>query len=105
MSNYKYIIGGRSSGKTRKLLELAKENGNAVVICKNPYALARKAEAYGIFGLHFMGYGEVVNGIREEAVSGLVPGITVAIDEIKEFFDYLLATDCIGFTLTEEEDV
>ena len=32
MSEYKYIVGGRSTGKTRKLLELAKEK-DALVVC------------------------------------------------------------------------
>ena len=102
MSDFTYICGGRSTGKTRKLLEQAKAN-NALVICKNPYAMARKAEAYGIFGLRFVSYGEVINGVRnEEVFAGMTTNdLDVVIDEVKDFFDYLLAANCIGFTITE----
>ena len=104
MSDYKYIVGGRSTGKTRKLLELAKEK-NAIVVSRNPHAMARKAEAYGIFGLRFVSYGEVVNGVRnEEGFAGIaINDLDVVIDEVKDFFDYLLAANCIGFTLTEDD--
>lgn len=98
MSEYKYIIGGRSTGKTRKLLEQAKAN-NALVVCKNPYAMARKAEAYGIFGLSFASYEDTLTNLRDVTIGN--PNVVV--DEIKEYFDYLLAADCIGFTLTEDD--
>lgn len=102
MDNYKYIIGGRSTGKTRKLLEQAKAN-NALVICKNPYAMARKAEAYGIFGLSFASYEDTLTNLREITIGNPKTCTNVVVDEIKEYFDYLLAADCIGFTLTEDD--
>ena len=102
MDNYKYIIGGRSTGKTRKLLEQAKAN-NALVICKNPYAMARKAEAYGIFGLSFACYEDTLTNLREVTIGNPKTCTNVVVDEIKEYFDYLLAADCIGFTLTEDD--
>lgn len=98
MSNYSYIIGGRSTGKTRKLLEHAKEN-NALVICRNPAAMARKAEAYGIFGLKFWGYDETVEYYCEE----IYPESDFVIDEVKDFMDYLFAEKCVGFTQTEDD--
>ena len=102
MSEYKYIIGGRSTGKTRKLLEHAKEH-NALVVCKNPAAMARKAEAYGIFGLTFAGYEDTLTNLREVSIGNVENCENVVVDEIKEYFDYLLAADCIGFTLTEDD--
>ena len=102
MSNYNYIIGGRSTGKTRKLLEHAKEN-NALVVCKNPAAMARKAEAYGIFGLAFASYEDTLNNIRDVSIGNVENCENVVVDEAKEYFDYLLASECIGFTLTEDD--
>lgn len=102
MSNYNYIIGGRSTGKTRRLLEHAKEN-NALVVCKNPAAMARKAEAYGIFGLAFASYEDTLNNIRDVSIGNVENCENVVVDEAKEYFDYLLASECIGFTLTEDD--
>ena len=41
MNEYTYIVGGRSTCKTRKLLELAKEQ-DALVVCRNPAAMQAK---------------------------------------------------------------
>ena len=71
----KYIIGANCSGKTRKMLEAAKEN-NAIVVCKNSYAMANKANSYGIYGLK------------------------LAIDEIGNFFKGCFAAELDSFTMT-----
>ena len=55
----KYIVRENSSGKTRELLEFAKEN-NLIVICRDAIAMERKAQAYGIYGLNFFSYEEIV---------------------------------------------
>ena len=96
MSNY--IVGERSCGKTRKIIELAKEK-NAAVVCKNPSAMARKATAYGISGVQFVGYDEVVTVIHNDFdfCDNFV------IDEVKEFLDFLFAGNCLGFTQTEDD--
>ena len=54
------IIDRRGTGKTWQLLRLAKEN-NATVVCKNPRAMEQKAQAYGIVGLEFMSYRDVID--------------------------------------------
>ena len=41
-----------------------------------------------------------LNTLLELAKDSLLP---FSVDEIKEYFDYLLAADCIGFTLTEDD--
>lgn len=51
------IMGGRGTGKTYKLLVLAKEN-NATVICSNPNALREKAYIYGLSGINFASYAD-----------------------------------------------
>mgnify|MGYP003464479803 CR=1 FL=1 len=41
------IIDERGSGKTSRLMLLAKETGG-VIVCSNPKGMAEKARAYGI---------------------------------------------------------
>lgn len=89
----KYIIGGNSSGKTRKMLEEAKKSG-AVVVCKHPLHMQSKANAYGIYGLKFISYEEMNMSILEED--------KVAIDELGEFFKYRFGVDLDAFTMTVE---
>ena len=90
-----FIVEGRSTGKTRRLIEYAKEN-NATVVCKNSAAMARKAAAYGIFGVKFKDYAEVVVELQEEL--GSIGDFVV--DEAKDFMDFVLASNCVGFTQT-----
>ena len=40
------IIDGRGTGKTSRLMLLAKEN-NGVIVCANPQKMREKAEVYG----------------------------------------------------------
>ena len=49
------IIGGRSQGKTRQLMELAKEK-HGVLVCENPYSMRTKAHAYGLTGFDIISY-------------------------------------------------
>jgi hypothetical protein len=51
------IIDGRGTGKTSRLMLLAKEN-NGVIVCANPQKMREKAEVYGIIGLEFISYKE-----------------------------------------------
>ena len=98
MSNYNYIIGERSCGKTRKIMELAKEK-KAIVICKNSSAMERKAAAYGIFGLKFISYDDMLNYVRED----MTPVDDFVVDEVREFMEFMLASNCLGFTQTEDD--
>ena len=87
----KYIIGGNSSGKTRRMLESAKESG-AVVVCKYPLHMQSKANSYGIYGLKFIGYDEINNDIVEDN--------NIAIDELGEFFKCRFGVNLDSFTMT-----
>lgn len=89
----KYIIGGNSTGKTRKMLEEAK-NSRAVVVCKYPLHMQSKANSYGIYGLKFISYEEMNVGVLEEE--------NVAIDELGEFFKYHFGVELDSFTMTVE---
>ena len=84
----KYIIGANCSGKTKKMLEAAKEN-NAIVVCKNSYAMANKAN---IYGLKFISY--------EDFLINPVYGQKLAIDEIGNFFKGCFAAELDSFTMT-----
>ena len=88
----RYIIGDSSSGKTRQLLENAKECG-AVLVCQNPEAMRVKAQNYGFFRIDFCGYDEVKN---------LEAGRAVMIDEIGNFFKYNYDVTLEGFNMTTE---
>ena len=92
----KYIIGGNSSGKTRKMLEEAKKTG-AIVVCKNPYAMEAKAKSYGIYGLKFLMYEEVIESIAE-----MIQGEKIAIDELGSFFKHCFGVELDAFTMTVE---
>lgn len=87
----KFIIGGNSSGKTRKMLEETKKSG-AVVVCKHPLHMQSKANAYGIYGIEFMSYEEFYNGSADAK--------KIAIDEIGDFFEHCFGMKLDAFTMT-----
>lgn len=87
----KFIIGENGSGKTRKMLEAAK-NGEAVVVCKYPLHMQSKANAYGIYGLRFISY--------EEMNDPNIGGEKIAIDEIGDFFEHFFGAKLDSFTMT-----
>lgn len=51
------IIDNRSTGKTSRLLLLAKEN-NGIIVCFDPNRMRQKALGYGITGIDFLSYEE-----------------------------------------------
>ncbi len=87
----KFIIDVNSSGKTRKMLEEAKNSG-AVVVCKHPLHMQSKANSYGIYGLKFISY--------EEMNADIICGEKIAIDELGEFFEYCFGVKLDAFTMT-----
>lgn len=95
------IIDTRGSGKTSRLLLLAKEN-NGIIVCGNPYALKEKARNYGIDGIDFMSYGDFLWG-RELIDSNK----EIYIDEIDGLLSNLTNAkglqEIAGYTITKEE--
>ena len=94
-----HIIDDRASGKTGRLMLIAKEN-NATFICSNPHAMIIKANSYGITGLNFMSYYDFINS------KGTNLGSYV-IDEILSFVQYMQSMEningkLIGYTLSQE---
>ena len=92
----RYIIGGNSTGKTRKLLEIAKESG-AIVVCENPSAMLSKAHAYGIVGLHYIGYEQYMSCVS-------VDNDLFVVDEIGKLMNYWTHGRLHGFTMTVDEE-
>lgn len=88
------IIGGRSSGKTMNLMLLAKETGSAIV-CSNPAAMRAKSHAYGLTGIDFISY--------EDLMSGECENTNVMIDEIEEFIKSNVECKLTGYSLSNED--
>lgn len=87
------IIDSRSSGKTSRLMLLAKEN-NAAIACSNPSAMRTKAYSYGITGIDFIPYSDLFEGKYEG---------NVLIDELDLFVRYFIDANLIGYSLTHED--
>lgn len=49
------IIDNRATGKTSKLMNLAKEN-NGIFVCRNPEGMKVKAHNYGLTGFDIISY-------------------------------------------------
>ena len=88
------IIDGRSSGKTGRLMLLAKEK-NAAIACSNPSAMRQKAYSYGITGIDFISYSELFNGDWSEE--------DVLIDDFEEFVKQYIDASIVGYSLTNED--
>lgn len=106
MNQTSFIVGPNSSGKTRKLLEFAKAN-NCVVICRDSGAMERKAQAYGIYGLKFLDYQETLGSIM--VGNNLFKNdplwdksTSYVVDEFANFMKFLLPSNLVGFTQTED---
>lgn len=87
------VIGGRSSGKTSRLMFLAKETG-AAIACSNPNAMRQKAFAYGLTGINFISYSDLFTGKYNDEV---------LIDELETFVNNYTDANVIGYSLTNED--
>lgn len=90
------IIDGRATGKTCRLMCLAKDTG-ATIACMNPENMKQKALNYGFVGINFISYKDLLAcGRRFDKV---------LIDEIELFIQYAIGVNgkLIGYSLTNEE--
>lgn len=88
------IIDNRGSGKTSRLLLLAKEN-NGIVVCANPTLMREKAYNYGIVGVEFLSYEQYAYTDNYDTSK------PIFIDELELFlkkFDYNIN----GYTISKE---
>lgn len=86
------IIDKRATGKTSRLMLLAKEQ-NGIIVCKEPILMRQKAYDYGIVGIDFISYYDF-NPIYEYDKP-------VFIDEIDLYFKYLNSA-IKGYTISED---
>lgn len=93
------IIDGRGTGKTGRLMLIAKEN-NAVFVCSNTKAMETKAHVYGLTGILFMSYHEFNKVIREKSYLDR----NVVIDDLEDYINYTLGTALkfVGYSISEE---
>jgi hypothetical protein len=89
----KAIIDGRGTGKTSRLLLLAKEN-DGVIVCHNPEDLRYKAYSYGLVGIDFISFNDYIEGNYNTEKP-------VFIDELNLFLKKTDKNIC-GYTLSEE---
>lgn len=90
------IIDDRSTGKTCRLMMIAKET-DAVFVCSNPYAMEQKAKAYGITGITFMSYYDFINNSRGKRFNYVV-------DELESLVSYFSTPNTmIGYTQSKEK--
>lgn len=91
------IIDNRATGKTSRLMLLAKESG-AKIACMNPHLMQEKAYRYGITGIDFISYSDLLAQEKGKCDS-------ILIDELECFIRYALNTNTlIGYTLSIEDD-
>lgn len=88
------IIDTRASGKTSRLMLLAKETG-AKIACANPSAMRQKAYAYGITGIEFISYKDLFENGYED--------YNVMIDEMEVFVSLFINGKLTGYTLSNED--
>lgn len=95
------IIDERGSGKTSRLMLLAKEDGSAIV-CSNPRAMEIKANAYGITGINFISYCDFINKQNHDFSN-------YYIDELEDFLYYFhhyngFSGQMKGYSLSLEDE-
>jgi hypothetical protein len=90
------IIDERGSGKTSRLMLIAKEN-NATFVCNNPDAMKYKAQAYGITGINFISYSEYLQKEYHNR------GEKFVIDEVEALLHRFTSPgELIGYSLSLE---
>ena len=93
------IIDKQGTGKTRKLLELTKQN-NGVIICESPDKMRERAYHYGITGIDFITYEDYWFNVIE--TEDFIAGRKVYIDNISNFL-FAYDADISGYSESMEE--
>ena len=83
------ITGSSSTGKTTRLLLLAKEN-NGIIVCKNIYKMRNKAYMYGLTGIDFISYNDYICIPKDNTRP-------IYIDDLSEFLK-VYDNNIIGYT-------
>ena len=86
------IIDNKASGKTSRLMLLAKEK-NGVLVCANPHAMQAKAHSYGLTGFDIISYHDYIQHNYDY-------GKMCFIDELEAFVKSL-GNNLSGYTLSD----
>lgn len=87
------IIDNKSTGKTGRLMLLAKEN-NGTLVCSDPHCMKQKAKAYGLIGFDCISY----NDYHERNYDTHKP---IYIDELENYLHLYGRVD--GYSLSTED--
>lgn len=87
-----HIIDNRGSGKTSRLMLLAKEH-NGILVCANPYAMKDKAISYGLTGFDIISYIDYMTGNYDI-------NKPLFIDELDRFLQIISEDNIAGYSLT-----
>ena len=89
------IIDERSTGKTGRLMLIAKETG-AYFVCAKPDGMRVKAKAYGIDGINFVSYSDFIYNFDPDITNYVV-------DELENFLKIVIkGPNLIGYTLSKD---
>ena len=88
------IIDNRGSGKSSRLMLLAKEN-DGVLVCKNPHSMREKSYAYGLVGFDIISYKDYCEG-------NYSTNKKCFIDELEDFVKFI-NSNLYGYSLTCED--
>lgn len=87
------IIDDRGTGKTSRLMLLAKER-NGILVCNDPHCMKAKAQAYGLNGFDIISY----NDYHEHQYDNHKP---IFIDEVEGYLRNYGRLD--GYSLSNED--
>ena len=93
------LIDVRGSGKTKKLLELAREK-NAIILTQDKRALKVKAKSYGYDDINVLDYEDLENDEYDLMKPILIHNVDKVLDYL---FDRYYGLKPIGFSATKEE--
>lgn len=86
------IIDKRGTGKTCRLILLAKETG-ATIVSACPACVELKAESLGISGIKAISYDDFMDDFSSKKY---------LIDELECFLNYMYPNQIVGYTMSEE---
>lgn len=90
------IIDKRGTGKTSRLMLLAKEN-NGILVCPNPAAMIDKAKQYGLYGgFEVISYSDYFLHHYDHTKPIFIDELDLYIKSIDNHF--------IGYSLTNEDE-
>lgn len=94
------VIDKKATGKTGRLLLLAKEQ-NGVVICGNPDKIRAKAHNYGIVGVDIISYEEYIDFL-DGCGNDILVNRPIFVDELDSLLRQL-DINIKGYSISEDE--